>query len=69
MYEKSYDYIILMIKEQTWIYLKKETLQWAKEKGKLWEIKWEIEWRVKNDAQNIDVKEFEKYLEEVKKYE
>lgn len=69
IYEKSYEYLILMIKKQKWIYLKKETLQWAKEKGKIWEIKWEIEWRIENDSKSIDIKEFEESLLEVKKYE
>ena len=58
-----------MAKECSWISLKSETLKYAKEKGKLWDIRWEIEWRMKNNPTGIDIRKFQGYLEEVKKYE
>ncbi len=69
MYEEAIEYTILMAKECSWISLKLETLKYAKEKGKLWDIRWEIDWRIKNNSADIDIGEFQEYLEEVKKYE
>lgn len=69
MYEEAIEYTILMAKECSWISLKSKTLKYAKEKGKLWDIRWEIEWRMKNNPTDIDIREFQGYLEEVKKYE
>lgn len=69
MFDKAFEYMIIMIKNNSWVYLKDETLQWAKDKGKLWELKWEINWRVEYNANYIDTEEFKKYIEEVDKYE
>lgn len=69
MYEKAFELIIAMIKKSSWVYFKKETLQWAKEKGKLCELKWEIDWRIEHNTGDIDIKEFKEYLEEVNGYE
>ncbi len=69
MYEEAIEYTIVMAQKCSWISLNPKTLKYAKEKRRLWDIKWEIEWRIKNNSEDIDIGEFQKYLEEVKKYE
>ncbi len=69
MYLDAFETMKFMAEHSSWVNipLESKTLLWAKEKCKLSELSFEMEWRIKHYAGDIDVKEFEGYLQEIEK--
>lgn len=69
MYLDAFETMKFMAEYSSWVNLpyESQTLLWAKEKCKLSELSFEIEWRIKYNPNEIDIKEFEGYLQEIEK--
>lgn len=65
-YVDSYNYMLRMIKNSSWVLIRKETVIWAKKNNKFNEIKYEIEKRINENKSNTK-EEWEKYLKEILK--
>lgn len=65
-YVDSCNYMLRMIKNSSWVLIRKETVIWAKKNNKFNEIKYEIEKRI-NENKSNDKEEWEKYLKEILK--
>ena len=69
MYLDAFETMKFMAEHSSWVNFpyENQTLLWAKKNSKLHELSFEIEWRIKNNASEIDIKEFEGYLQEIEK--
>ena len=58
-----------MAEYNSWVHIPfaSKTLLWAREECRLSELSVEIEWRIEHNSNEIDVKEFEEYLQEIEK--
>lgn len=65
-YVDSYNYMLRMIKNSSWVLIRKETVIWAKKNNKFNEIKYEIEKRINENKSNTK-EEWKKYLKEILK--
>lgn len=65
-YVDSYNYMLRMIKNSSWVLIRKETVIWAKKNNKFNEIKYEIEKRINENKSNTK-EEWEKCLKEILK--
>ena len=65
-YVDSYNYMLRMIKNSSWVLIRKETVIWAKKNNKFNEIKYEIEKRINENKSNTK-EEWEKCLKGILK--
>ena len=65
-YVDSYNYMLRMIKNSSWVLIRKETVIWSKKNNKFNEIKYEIEKRINENKSNTK-EEWKKYLKEILK--
>ena len=64
-YVDSYNYMMRMIKNSSWVMIRKETIIWAKKNNKANEIKREIENQINKNRSTKDEKNWKRYLNEV----
>lgn len=68
LYEKALNLMILMVKRSSWVLLKKETIKWAKESDKLFDLSFELDWKI-DHCSDSEKANWQKYREELEKYE
>lgn len=64
MYEMAYEVMLIMAKKSSGVSMKKETLEWAKEKHITWQLAGILETNIQNSANQKD--KWRKYMEELK---
>ncbi len=69
MYSVAFEIMKFMAEHNSWVHIPfaSKTLLWAREECRLSELSIEIEWRIEHYADEINVKEFEGYLQEIEK--
>ena len=68
LYEKALNLMILMVKKLSWVLLKKETIKWAKDHDKLFNLSFELDWKI-DHCSDSEKANWEKYKEELERYE
>ena len=68
LYEKALNLMILMVKKSSWVSLKKETIKWAKENNKLFDLSFELDWKIEH-CSDSEKANWQKYKEDLEKYE
>lgn len=66
-YIDSYNYMMKMIKDSSWVLIRKETIIWAQKNNKVNEIKREIENQINKNRGTKDEDDWKRYLNEVLK--
>lgn len=68
MYNESYEVMIIMAKENGhWVHIKENTILWAKQNCIVFKLKDEINLRIRDYAENTNVKNYRGKLEEIEK--
>ena len=68
LYKKALNLMILMVKKSSWVSLKKETIKWAKENNKLFDLSFELDWKIEH-CSDSEKANWQKYKEDLEKYE
>ena len=66
-YVDSFNYMMRMIENSSWVLIRKETVIWARNNNKSYKIKHEIEKRINENKGTAKEKEWGRYLDEVLK--
>ena len=66
-YVDSFNYMMRMIENSSWVLIRKETVIWARTNNKSYKVKYEIEKRINENKGTSKEKEWGRYLDEVLK--